>query len=67
MRYFAEIGPGNIVLRVIVASDLAWCAETLGGFWVETYQEVPGERYASMGMVYAAGDARKFLYPNEVE
>lgn len=66
MRYFAEIGMDNVVLRVIVASGVAWCAETLGGFWVETYQEVPGERYAGMGMVYVAGDARKFLYPNEV-
>jgi hypothetical protein len=66
MFTFAEIGGDNTVLRVIVADSLEWCAEHLGGFWVETVQDHPTERYAGQGMVYAPGDARKFLYPSEV-
>jgi hypothetical protein len=67
MRYFAEIGPGNVVQRVIVADDLAWCVEHLGGYWVETIQGHSTERYAGKGLVYVAGDPRQFLHPSEVE
>lgn len=66
MRYFAEIGPGNVVTRVIVADALEWCIEFLGGVWVETFEGYPTERYAGPGMVYVVGDPRKFLYPSEV-
>jgi hypothetical protein len=66
MRTFAEIGPGNVVQRVIVADSLEWCVETLGGWWEETYQGHPSERYAGPGLVYVSSDARKFLYPSEV-
>lgn len=58
---FAEIGPGNVVLRVIVADSLEWCVETLGGWWVETYQGHPTEHYAGIGMVYNAASAEKFV------
>jgi hypothetical protein len=68
MRYFAEIGPGNVVGRVIVASDALWIAEQpeLAGYWVETIQGHSTKRYAGRGMVYVPGDPREFLYPNEV-
>ncbi len=59
--------------RVIVAPEgmniseaIAWCASNLGGWWVDTWQGHPTERYAGKGMVYAPGDSRKFLYANEV-
>lgn len=34
-RYFAELN-GSTVERVIVAPDLNWCTDNLGGTWVET-------------------------------
>lgn len=67
MRYFAEIGPGNVVTRVIVADSIEWCTEFVPGCWVETFQGLTTERYAGRGMVYVEGDPRKFLYPSEVE
>lgn len=66
MQLFAEIGADNIVQRVILADSLAWCAEHLGGWWVETFQGHPTERYAGPGMVYVPTDSRKFLYDLEV-
>ena len=60
MFTFAEIGPGNIVLRVIVADSLEWCIENLGGWWVETYQGHPTEKYAGPGDVYNPASAQKF-------
>jgi hypothetical protein len=45
-RYFAEIDSNNIVTRVIVAHDIEWCQETLGGTWIETadpYSAAPQE------------------------
>jgi hypothetical protein len=35
-RYFAEVDKNNIVARVIVAHDIEWCQEALGGTWIET-------------------------------
>jgi len=35
-RYFAELDPNNLVVRVIVCDDLAWIAQRLGGTWAET-------------------------------
>jgi hypothetical protein len=65
MQRFAEIGADNVVQRVIVADSLMWCAENLGGWWVETIQGHPTERFAGRGMVYAPSDPQKFLYPSE--
>jgi hypothetical protein len=65
MRYFAEIGPGNVVSRVIVADSLSWCAENLGGWWEETYIDHPTERFAGPGLVYVSSDSRKFLQVGE--
>lgn len=65
MRFFAEIGSGNVVQRVIVADSVLWCAENLGGWWVETRQGAEPERYAGKGMVYTPGDPRMFLYQGE--
>lgn len=66
MRFFAEIGGDNIVQRVIVADSVEWCAEHLGGWWVETHQGGT-ERYAGKGMVYVPSDPRRFLYVGEVQ
>lgn len=65
MLLFAEIGPGNVVQRVIVADSLEWCVTNLGGWWVETYDGHPTERYAGVGMIYESSDPRKFLYAGE--
>ena len=50
--YAAEIIDG-IVQRVIVAPDLDWCAEHLGGTWIETsdpYTDQPQEvAYCGIG------------------
>lgn len=73
MTYFAEIDPDTKeVLRVIVGPEdmdeevaILWCASTLGGWWVPTWQGHPTERYAGKGMVYVPSDSRKFLYDGE--
>lgn len=36
MAYFAEVGPDAVVVRVVVADDVEWCVDNLGGTWVET-------------------------------
>ena len=53
MRRFAEIDSAGIVLRVIVAESAEWCADTLGGEWVETFKD-RSERahFASPGFTY---------------
>jgi hypothetical protein len=61
MFTFAEIGPGNVVLRVIVADDLAWCQDTLGGMWVQTWEWHPTEAYAGPGMVYDPSSPEQFV------
>ena len=35
-RYFAELDPNNVVLRVIVCNDPHWIEDRLGGVWAET-------------------------------
>jgi hypothetical protein len=35
-KYFAEVGTDNEVVRVVVADSLEWCADHLGGTWLET-------------------------------
>ena len=45
-RYFAELDPDNVVVRVVVCSDPDWLATRLGGIWVETsdpYTDQPQE------------------------
>lgn len=55
MSYFAEIGDGNIVVRVIVAENINWCVDNLGGNWVETdYQGTLRKQFANIGFTYDA-------------
>jgi hypothetical protein len=46
-----------------VADSLEWCVDNLGGWWVETYQGHPTERYAGIGLVYDPGTTTKFDRP----
>jgi hypothetical protein len=48
MAYFAEL-QSNIVQRVIVAPSADWCADALGGTWIETYMNDPDHNYAGIG------------------
>lgn len=38
-KYFAELNDSNKVLRVIVAYNLQWCENNLGGKWVEAFKD----------------------------
>jgi len=49
-RYFAEIGPDAQVLRVVVAEDVEWLVDTLGGTWEETLIDGTQEDYAGISM-----------------
>ena len=60
-RYFAEL-KDNIVQRVIVADNQAWCEANLGGVWVETFMDTPGHNYAGIGYTYHA-DRTNFAAP----
>lgn len=60
-RYFAEIDDANAVLRVIVADDPEWPAETLGGTWVETKLGDNTVEYAGIGMRYASVTDKRFI------
>lgn len=51
-RYFAEIDTSNVVKRVIVADDAAWCTQVLGGTWIETFIDAPDKNYAGKGYDY---------------
>ena len=70
MAHFAEIDSQNIVQRVIVVPDseeangAAWCADLLGGSWVQTsYNGRIRKNYAGIGFTYdATRDA--FIPPN---
>ena len=65
MAHFAEINGDNIVQRVIVVPDeheadgVAWCANLLGGTWIQTsYNARIRKNYAGIGYTYdAARDA----------
>jgi len=50
MPWFAEVDGGQ-VNRVIVAPTLQWCADTLGGVWVEVFKYDP-QPYAGRGQWY---------------
>ena len=52
MSHFAEIENG-IVIRVVVADDLAWCESNLGGSWLQTsYSGSIRKNYAGVGYTY---------------
>ena len=59
MAHFAEINASNIVLRVIVVPDseetngAAWCANLLGGMWVQTsYNATIRKNFAGIGFTF---------------
>ena len=59
MAHFAEINASNIVLRVIVvpnseeANGAAWCANLLGGTWVQTsYNATIRKNFAGIGYTF---------------
>jgi hypothetical protein len=61
MAHFAEINGDNIVQRVIVVPDeheadgVAWCANLLGGTWIQTsYNSTIRKNYAGIGYSYDA-------------
>lgn len=78
MAHFAEIGAGNVVLRVIVVSNrdtsdangvekehigAAFCERLLGGTWKQTsYNNNMRKRYAGVGYTYNA-DLDAFVPP----
>ena len=54
-RYFAEVDPDNVVLRVVVCDDPDWLVQRLGGTWVETadpYVEAGEVAYTGPGHGY---------------
>lgn len=68
MRYFAKVGAGSVVERVICADSLDDCINTVGvGWWVETFRGFSTQRYAKPGQVYVPTDPRVFLSVREVE
>ena len=59
MAHFAEINASKIVQRVIVVPDseeangAAWCANLLGGTWVQTsYNATIRKNFAGIGYTY---------------
>ena len=70
MAHWAELDKVNTVLRVIVcdADDgadgtihpPAFCTDVLGGTWVRTYYDTPGEIYAGVGYSW---DGTRFVPP----
>ena len=59
MAHFAEINASNIVQRVIVVPDseeangAAWCANLLGGTWVQTsYNATIRKNFAGIGYTF---------------
>jgi len=51
-KYFAKLN-NNIVEQVIVADNMQWCIDNLGGEWIETFSDVPGKNFAGIGFIYA--------------
>lgn len=51
MAYFAKI-ENNVVVDMIVAEDVYFPIDNLGGMWVETYTDRPDKNYAGIGMFY---------------
>jgi len=51
MAYFAKV-ENNVVTNIIVAEDIYFPLDNLGGMWVETYTDRLDKNYASLGMFY---------------
>lgn len=50
MAHFAELDENNVVMRVIVAPDLDFCVNELGGRWQQTsYNASIYKNYAAIG------------------
>jgi len=64
MAYVAEV-VGTVVVRVIVAPDVSWCEQHLGGTWVETidpYATLDGPAvYAGPGQYHDPGVPEQFV------
>ncbi len=65
MAYYAKL-ENDIVQTVIVVSDTindgaAWCTETFGGEWVQTFDD-GSTRYAEIGDTYDY-DTQTFIAP----
>lgn len=54
MRKFAELDENNTVIRVLIANDQTWLEETLGGVWVESFDDGTRVRRAGAGFTYDA-------------
>ena len=63
MAHFAQIDENSIVTQVIVAHDIEWCQDNLGGTWLQTsYNTIGGYHrlggtplrynYAGIGFTY---------------
>ncbi len=60
MPHWAEIDENNRVLRVTYGEGTdeetyQWLIDNLGGTWVRTYYDSPGQTYAGIGYVYGPG------------
>jgi hypothetical protein len=67
MIYAAELDLDDVVVRVLVAPSVAWCVETLGGTWVETYPDGSMRgKFAGPGDTYDS-DADEFVSPAPVD
>jgi hypothetical protein len=65
-RYFAELDPNNVVLRVVVCDNPDWLTERLGGVWVETadpYTEPGDVAYCGPGHGYDPNFPARFARP----
>lgn len=70
MSYFAEIDTSNIVTRVVVADDIAWCEQNLDGRWVETidlYAGPESPRYCGPGYRWDATYGQFFPWTVDTE
>ena len=63
MNYFAEINNKNIVIRVIIANNIDWCIDNLGGDWIQTkYDGSLRKQFGNIGYTYNA-NADVFITP----
>ena len=51
MAYFAKI-ENNVVTNVIVAEDIYFPLDYIGGMWVETCRDREDKNYAGIGLYY---------------
>jgi hypothetical protein len=67
LQYFAQIDDNNIVTAVHIVSRefLEANPERYEGTWVETFYDVAGKTYASVGCTYDA-DTHDFVIPAPV-